>query len=187
MEKLKTYSVLNDTADGAINGDKLHKELEASGDIVNFTGINILGDSIEVFGDSFTEASVDSIVSSHEQVSLDEYKKAAMERFDKRSGELIEQGGHNYNGKVFSLSRNAQINLLGIDSKRDVAGLLPLTLNTKDNLDTEVLNTPTDVSDFFMNALIAKKTILDIATLTLKNPVRAATDKAGVDAVIDNR
>lgn len=118
-------------------------------------------------------------------VSLDNYKTLKMNEFDERTGELILNGGFTYNSKTFSLKHTAQINLLGVDIKKN-SGILPVMFNTADNLDTETLNNATDVDNFFGSALLAKKGHLDDGN-ALKDSVRAAIDEAGVDAVIDNR
>jgi len=76
---------------------------------------------------------------------------------NKRSSELIEIGGHTYQGKIFSLRETAQLNLLGAERKKDVLGMLPLKWNTIDDLDEIVLTTTTEIDEFFMSALIAKK------------------------------
>ena len=118
-------------------------------------------------------------------VSLDNYKQLKYNAIDSKTGELIIDGGFTYNSKVFSLRETAQLNLLGVQIKRNDP-ILPLTFNTRDNSDTEILTTPTEVDNFFMAALGAKKAHLDSGT-ALKDSVRAAVDVAGVDAVVDNR
>lgn len=117
---------------------------------------------------------------------LDYLKFERCNEIDAKSGDLIVNNGHAYNAKTFSLKQTAQINILGIDSRKDMVGLLPLTMNTMDNTDTEVLSTVSDVDDFFLSALVAKKGILDSGT-ALKDQIRAAITEAEVDLVVDNR
>jgi hypothetical protein len=121
--------------------------------------------------------------------TLEFYKQQKFKEINDRSGELILTGGHEFppsSGNIFSLSENAQINILGAERKKDVSGILPLVFNTMDDLGTWAATTASDVDDFFMNALVAKKNILDAGTV-LKDQIRIASTKIEVDAVIDNR
>jgi len=120
-----------------------------------------------------------------EDDTLEGYKQLKYAEIDAKTGSLIVEGGFTYAGKKFSLKETAQLNLLGVQIKRNDP-ILPITFNNVDNTDTQVLATPTDVDNFFMSALGTKKGHLDSGT-ALKDSVRAAVDKAGVDAVIDNR
>ena len=188
MALLKTYSIQNDVALQVVNQKKLHKEIQNSNDIDGLETILVDGDTIELYGNSFiNEAAVDGSINTHEAVDLAAYKQLKFKEIDARSEELIKEGGFTYNGKQFSLSEAAQINLLGIELKKNFAGILPITFNTYDDLDVETLTTVTHIENFFLAALTAKRTVLDTATLVLKDPIRAATTKAEVDAVIDNR
>jgi hypothetical protein len=119
-----------------------------------------------------------------DSVSLYDYKQLKFNEIDKRTEELIAQG-FAYNSKTFSLSNNAQINLLGVDIKRN-DGILPLTFHTVDDMDEETFTTPEDLDNFFMIALASKKAHLDSGS-ALKVSIRNAVDRAAVDAVIDNR
>ena len=121
--------------------------------------------------------------------TLNAYKQKKFKEINDKSGDLIKNGGHEFpvgSGLIFSMSENAQINILGVEIKKEVQGVLPLVFNTIDDLNTWTATTVSDVDDFFMNALVAKKTVLDTGTY-YKYQVRAATTKAEVDAVIDNR
>jgi hypothetical protein len=118
------------------------------------------------------------------QVTLDEYKAFKFREIDVRTGDLISQG-FIYNTKLFSLSNNAQLNLLGVDIKRN-DGILPITFNTIDDMDDVTFTTPEEVDTFFMTALASKKAHLDSGT-ALKLSVRNATTELEIDAIIDNR
>lgn len=118
------------------------------------------------------------------QSALSEYKKLKFDEIDERTSELIDLG-FVYNTKTFSLSNNAQLNLLGIDIKRN-DGILPITFNTIDDLSEETLTTAEQVDAFFMTALGSKKAHLDSGT-ALKLQVRNAADKDAIDAIVDAR
>lgn len=118
--------------------------------------------------------------------TLNELKRAKFDEINEKSGALIREGGHNYGGKVFSLKETAQLNVLGAERKKDLAQLYPIVFNTIDDMDEISLENSTDVDNFFMSALAAKKAILDSGS-TLKRSVRSATTKTEIDAVIDNR
>jgi len=117
---------------------------------------------------------------------MDELKRARFNEIDSRSSDLILTGGHIYGEKIFSLSITAQINLLGVESKKDLAGLYPLIFATIDDMDEVELNNSVEVSNFFMSALVAKKSILDGGNV-LKRLIRASTTKTQLDLVVDNR
>lgn len=118
------------------------------------------------------------------QSALSGYKKLKFDEIDERTSELIDLG-FVYNTKTFSLSNNAQLNLLGIDIKRN-DGILPITFNTIDDLSEETLTTAEQVDAFFMTALGSKKAHLDSGT-ALKLQVRNAADKDAIDAIVDAR
>jgi hypothetical protein len=127
---------------------------------------------------------IDSFDGVATELTLDEYKQIKFKEIDRRTAELIAEG-FTYNSKVFSLSNNAQINLLGVDIKRN-DGILPLTFNTIDDLDDITFTTAADVDSFFMVALATKKTHLESGN-SLKVSIRNATTEAEVDAVVDTR
>ena len=117
-------------------------------------------------------------------VILDEYKVAAMDKVDARSGELI-SAGYTFSSKQFSLSINGQINILATDvSNADMT--FPFDYNTIDNLDKLVVTDATMLHNMYLTALATKKAHLDSGT-TFKDSIRAAADKAAVDAVVDTR
>lgn len=120
------------------------------------------------------------------ELTLEEYKQIRYNEIDCKSGELISQG-FTYQSKVFSLSQNAQINLLALDETRnDPALTYPIVYNTIDDVDTYNVTDATDLHNMYLTALATKKGILDSGT-TLKTSIRNATTEAEVDAVIDNR
>jgi hypothetical protein len=87
----------------------------------------------------------------------------------------------------FSLSPNAQTNILALDNTRDDPALsYPITYNTIDDLDTYNVIDSTDLHNMYLTALATKKGWVDSGT-NLKTSIRDAATKADVDAIIDNR
>jgi len=120
------------------------------------------------------------------EVSLDNYKLLKNNAIDDRTGELI-SSGYNFTGKQFSLSANAQTNILALDNSRDDPALtFPIEYNTIDDADSFFIPDSTTLHGMYLTALATKKGVVDSGT-SLKNQVRAAIDEAEVDAVIDNR
>ena len=127
---------------------------------------------------------------------LADLKTAKMEEIDARTVELINEG-FTYNAVVFSLSGQSQNNLLGVRAAiinakvtgttvQFEAAFFPLDYNSKDDLNEITLNTIAEFEAFFDTAMGKVRVILDGGT-GFKKQVRAAVDKAGVDAVVDNR
>jgi hypothetical protein len=120
------------------------------------------------------------------ELSLDDYKLLKHNAIDRRTGELISVG-YTYATKQFSFSPNAQINILALDNTKDDPALTyPIVYNTIDDIDTYSIVDSADLHAMYLTALATKKAHLDSGTV-LKDQVRSAIDKAGVDAVIDNR
>lgn len=123
---------------------------------------------------------------SYKDLTLDEYKQLKCNSIDQRTAELIELG-YTYQGKQFSLSQNAQINILALDEVRnDPAITYPIEYNTIDDLDNYFVVDATDVHNMYLTALATKKGLVDSGTL-IKDSIRACTTEAEVDSIIDNR
>lgn len=127
---------------------------------------------------------------------LSELKDKRYVEIDNRTTELI-GGGFTYLGKVFSLSRQAQSNMLGVRAaiadyraSGSLAGFeaafFPLKFNTLDDTDSTSLDKMDDFLAFYDTAMGTVRAYLDGGT-ALKTTIRAAVDKAGVDAVVDER
>jgi hypothetical protein len=120
------------------------------------------------------------------ELTLDEYKELRYHEIDTRTSEIVLLG-FTYQSKVFSLSQNAQINLLALDETRDDPALTyPIIYNTIDDLDSYTVADSTDLHTMYLTALATKKGTVDSGT-TLKTSIRNATTQAEVDAIIDNR
>lgn len=187
MEILKTYSVADDTLNGEINAIKLQKEIENCNAVLNFKSINVLGDNFQIIGASVTDENLlNTTVANHEHISLNEYKEQRFTEIDEKTKELILQG-FLYNGKVFSLSLNAQINIEALHSSRlDSLLTYPITYNTLNDL--EVYNIPDadDLHLMYFTALGTKKSYVDSGT-GLKNSIREAQTISELEEIIDNR
>lgn len=188
MSLLKTYN-LSDISAGVLNINKLNESIEESGLIVEYHNITHVkdGDDILVFGESFVdESGVDDIVSQHIAQTLAELKSQKSEEIDSRTGELISLG-YTYQTKQFSLSANAQTNILALFATKDHPAIIyPIEYNTIDDADTYFVANAADLEAMYLTALGTKKASVDSGTF-LKDQVRAATTNAEVEAVIDNR
>jgi len=119
-------------------------------------------------------------------LTLEEYKAARYVEIDERTGELILQG-FSYGGKVFSLSQNAQINILGLNQTRnDPALTYPIIYNTIDDLDNYSIVSPEELHTMYLTALGTKKAVVDSGS-NLKEAIRTAASEAEVEQIIDNR
>lgn len=117
-------------------------------------------------------------------LTLEEYKVEKFKDIDDRTNELITQG-FPYNGKVFSMSFSAQINITALYQSKDLL-TYPIKYNTVDDLDTYNVVDAADLANMYFAALTTKKGHIDAGT-ALKDLVRVAATKEEVDLVIDNR
>ena len=98
MAELKTYNIVSDTADGAVDKPKrLYDEVDAvaAAAINNFQNIAISGTEIKIFGDSFKvggEALVDAVIAAHVDSTLDEYKEIKCNAIKNKTESLYEVG-----------------------------------------------------------------------------------------------
>ena len=117
---------------------------------------------------------------------LDQLKECRFQEIDDKTGVLI-SNGFTYDGKVFSLSVNAQTNILALDNSRNEPEIVyPITYNTIDDLDSYSVPDAATIHAMYLTALATKKGIIDAGT-TLKQSIRDAVDIAAVNAIEDNR
>lgn len=132
------------------------------------------------------ETQLNDLVSNHDPFDLAQYKYDKSQSIDDRTNELI-MLGYIHDGVTFSLSIPAQTNLLALYTTRNEPSITyPIEYN---NIDDSVLYSVPDaatIEAMYLTALGTKKAHLDSGTV-FKTAVRNAVDKAGVDAVIDNR
>jgi len=109
-----------------------------------------------------------------------------MAQVDTRTRALIQQG-FVYGGKTFSLSENAQRNIMGMDQVRDdPAFTYPVRYNTIDDQDVIELSDAASVHSFFLAALGTYRAHLD-GGVTLKDSIRTAPTIDAVKAITDPR
>lgn len=116
--------------------------------------------------------------------TLSGLKEYRYKQIDKRTQELIAQG-FIYSSITFSLSTNAQTNLLGTYTARDLL-TYPFSWNAIDDSSTYQIADANEMAVFFMTALAAKKAHQDSGT-ALKTQIRDAVDMDAVNLIIDNR
>jgi len=123
---------------------------------------------------------------SPELLDLAQLKAYRYSEIDNKTGELV-GNGFTYAAKVFSLSQNAQINILGLDNSRlDPAIVYPIEYNTIDDLDSYNVVDADDLHAMYLTALGTKKAVIDSGTV-IKDQIRTAIDIAAVNAIVDNR
>ena len=127
---------------------------------------------------------METLVNRYDRTDLGQYKLYMYDKIDKKTGELISQG-FVYNTKTFSFSANAQSNLLGVYSAKELL-TYPFDWNVKDDSETYAIADADEMSAFFMTALTTKKAHQDSGT-ALKTQVRNAVDLAAVKLIVDNR
>ena len=145
------------------------------------------GDSVRAGSVAITHQDVKVNDGTTKQLTLDNYKLLRIDEIDIRTGELIFQGFEypSASGNIFSFSTNAQSNLLGTYSAKDLL-TYPFGWSLKDDSAVYQIADSTEMANFFLTALGTKKAWQDSGT-ALKQAIKAAIDEAGVDAVIDNR
>jgi hypothetical protein len=120
-----------------------------------------------------------------DEAQLPEYRKRKIEAIDQKTVELIEQG-FVFSSKTFSLSREAQLNLIAMEGKKSIEGAFPAMWNTLDDLDTLIINNVTVWDAFYETAFGTKRFHLESGT-ALKDTVRAAATNAELDDITDPR
>lgn len=114
-------------------------------------------------------------------MSLDELKQYRYIEIDNKTSDLIAQG-FTFDGHVFSMSTNAQINWSNFPNLPDVLFPLPVMDINEDVYSLALANK----LNFYLAALNYKNAQLQSGSV-LKAQIKAAVDKPAVDAIIDNR
>lgn len=115
--------------------------------------------------------------------SISARKQEKNYQIDRRTRQLI-SGGFVYDGKRFSLSRNAQINWLGLDARITVE-TYPLSIVTADDEPYTIANQ--GEAKALVDAAYAAKRGHQLSGAAKKIEVDRAADIAAVDAVVDDR
>lgn len=175
---------LAETANGAVNEERLHREINAL-DIARFRYVDF--DDVDTIRVVCTQppppariAQIDSTVAAHNGLSrLDRAKLRRMSRFDRNTAGLLEEG-FTYNAVRIGLQQNlVLVNAPGLQQ-------LPLTIESTDSLATLTFTTGAALTAFVDAFNTAYRSIYD-AGVALKDQVRAATTIDEVRAVIDDR
>lgn len=118
-------------------------------------------------------------------LNLDFHKQEKCENIDTRTRELIAEG-FTHSGVNFSLSQNAQRNWMVNARELDLGHLtFPMNYPTNDDGLYSIADA-TEFNTIYYAALsIIQGHVVDGATLKVQ--VKSAVDKAGIDAIVDNR
>jgi hypothetical protein len=127
---------------------------------------------------------MEKINTKYDLSTVQGFKDYLYKMIDNKTGELISLG-FTYATKVFSLSANAQSNLLGVYTSKDLLSY-PFAWNVKDDSETYDIADATEMATFFMTALTYKKTQQDSGT-ALKTQVTACNTIAELELIEDNR
>ena len=119
---------------------------------------------------------LDDIISNYSHDHLLANKEIKNREVDRRTQELISEG-FLYDGKRFSLSQEAQLNWLGLQSYSP-----PVEVTTIDDKAYSVA----DINLFVQAAASTKQSHLDSGRI-LKQQVLTATTQQELDAIVDNR
>ena len=165
----------------------LHDEIEESQAINGFDGVTYSAGTIKVYGQTIANQTLlDTIIASHDSTGLVHFKELKIQKIDAKSEKLINDG-FMFDNVRFSLSHNAQLNLIGLYHSRDATVMqYPISYNSKDDTIVYAISDAATLEAIYFTAFGAKKSILDAGT-ALKQQVRDATTVAEINAVHDNR
>jgi len=113
---------------------------------------------------------------------LTAHKQTRYAEIDDKTVSLISEG-FTFDGNVFSLSVHAQTNINTIKNNSSVF-TWPLAVTTNDN--NVYMLSEANLPGYWGAAMVATKTNLDTGR-SLKKLIFDATDRAGIDAVVDTR
>jgi hypothetical protein len=140
----------------------------------------IVGDSVL----QMSQAEKDAV----DTAEFDGQKAVRFAEIDAKTGALID-AGFEYpasSGDFYSLSVHAQITLIGANQNRALLSY-PVRFNRRNDGSGFIdIANQGDLNTFFLTALGTVRACLDAGT-AVKDQVRAATNKAELDAVEDNR
>lgn len=177
MDKYRMYNETKDQWESCLANVQPTVLPENPGDTLRPGSTYIMKENISVNDGTLVDVNVD----------LADYKALRYHEIDNKTGELVAQG-FEYpasSGNIFSLSQNAQINISALNQSRDELSY-PIIYNTIDDVNEYNVIDVTDMHNMYLTALATKKASIDSGS-ALKAQVRAAVDRAEVDAVIDNR
>ena len=132
------------------------------------------------------ESALYAVMDAHTVDAVDLAKSEKISANDSRTSELLSHGFY-YSGKIFSLSGEGQLKMLGLLAfKDDPALVYPLRWNSKDDQSYVDLPDAGALHGFCLMALGTMRTVVDGGT-ALKDQVRDASTVGEVNAIVDNR
>jgi hypothetical protein len=179
-----TYQV--GSVNGGVDVTRLLAEITAAGYQVTSAALSEDLADVTILSEA-TEAQIDAVVNAHQGPdSLDCYKAEKFAKIDAKTSELI-ASGFQFAGKVFSLSVNAQMKMMGINQIRSEPEVeYPIHWNTKDDMDYYDVSNANEMRAFYLTGVGTYRAHVDIGS-SLKDQVRIATSKTEVDAIVDPR
>lgn len=174
------YSISTQTAVGAVDTDQLTVEINNSGLMVTFTGIEVAGNVLSINGTTNNQSGLDALIAAHDPISS--LKTAKCSVIDAKTDALIALG-FGFDGQTFSLSLEAQSNWQALYNFQNIL-TWPYGVTTQAQ-STYVL-TQGNLTSFVLSAVAVVATAVGSGR-ALKIQVMAATDKASVNAIIDTR
>lgn len=181
MSLLKTYNKVIQ------NPTRLLEEINLSNSVNEISNV-IFSDGIcYIYGTSIVnEITLDTVITNHEEVSLEEYKELRYIEIDNKTVELINEG-FIFDTHTFSLSYAAQLNWTNIKANADMlnaGGFFPITVSTSNNEQYSL--TYANMIPFWMAGFGVVSTVYKSGS-DLKVVIKACATKEEVDLIIDNR
>lgn len=161
---------------------KLKAEIAGSGCMLQFDGLTLSGDRLEVHGKVSDQQALDALVSGHEASSLADEKAAKAAAIDARTAELI-LNGFTFDGREFPLTQQDQACLLDLSVSQGAIAW-PATVATSG--DGEYQLALSDVAAFVNGGM---RVVRDsrASGLTLKVAANAAQTREELALVVDSR
>lgn len=174
---LKSYNI------DYIDAKALKDEIKSSSCVVEPISFEFNNGVLKISGSQLNnELELDNIILTHNPIEF--IKSLRYKEIDEKT-ELLINNGYIYSGIVFSLSDNAQKNLLGAYSAKELL-TYPFSWNSKDDTTTYEITDVIDMTNFFMTALSTKKSHQDSGS-AIKEQIRNCNTIEQVNSIIDNR
>lgn len=175
-----TYLIASAVTSGEVDSDQLVEEIRASGLVPDLTGVSISKGILEIFGTATDQAALDALVAAHDP--LPSHKAAKKAAIDAKTREIIARG-FTFDGHLFSLSSQAQMNWIGLLVCQSFM-TWPVCVTTKDDLEYALAQANLQA---FTEAGVAVVAAAYGSGRALKITVDACSTRAAVDAVSDDR
>lgn len=182
---VKTYTISTDVTGGEVALPYLCDEIMDSGAVTGYTGLRRIGDTIEVQGDSISNATLlDTTVQDHD--TLESYKQSKRDDIITKTVKLEEALTFTWESKQFKLNNAYQdkwVNIYTFSGNGLIA--YPKVISDTNGL-THNLDDHADVVSF-VGAGLATAEAFYAGDDGYFTAIDAATTKAEVDAVVDTR